>query len=104
MNKKLNNIKEAEYYTNFNSVGEHIIKSRKLKPNNKTLNEMYFAWQEIGFYVHNLITNERLYEDSLSEYRSDKIRAIQRARAADDKVASLLLKIQQLETKIDLGV
>ena len=39
MNKKLNNIKEAEYYTNFNSVG-----------------------------------------------------------------ASLLLKIQQLETKIDLGV
>ena len=104
MNKKLNNIKEAEYYTNFNSVGQHIIKSRKLKPNNKALNEMYFAWQEIGYYVHNLITNERLYQDSLSEYRSDKIRAVQRARVAEDKVASLLLKIQQLETKIDLGV
>ena len=31
MNKKLNNIKEAEYYTNFNLIGEHIVKNKKLK-------------------------------------------------------------------------
>ena len=104
MNKKLNNIKEAEYYTNFNSVGEHIIKSRKLKPENKALNQMYFAWQEVGFYVHTLIGNERLYNDSLSEYRSDKIRAVERARVADDKVKALEEEIQKLKTKLELGV
>ena len=104
MNKKLNNIKEAEYYTNFNLVGEHIIKSRKLKPENKALNQMYFAWQEVGFYVHNLIGNERLYNDSLSEYRMDKIRAIERARAADDKVKGLEEEIQRLKTRIDVGI
>ena len=104
MNKKLNNLKEAEYYTNFNLVGEHIIKSRKLKPENKALNQMYFAWQEVGFYVHNLIGNERLYNDSLSEYRMDKIRAIERARVAEDKVKALEEEIQRLKTRIDVGI
>lgn len=104
MNKKLNNIKEAEYYTNFNLVGEHIIKSRKLKPENKALNQMYYAWQEVGFYVHNLIGNERLYNDSLSEYRMDKIRAIERARVAEDKVKALEEEIQRLKTRIDVGI
>ena len=104
MNKKLNNIKEAEYYTNFNLVGEHIIKSKKLKPENKALNQMYFAWQEVGFYVHNLIGNERLYNDSLSEYRMDKIRAIERARVAEDKVKALEEEIQRLKTRIDVGI
>ena len=104
MNKKINNIKEAEYYTNFNLVGEHIIKSRKLKPENKALNQMYFAWQEVGFYVHNLIGNERLYNDSLSEYRMDKIRAIERARVAEDKVKALEEEIQRLKTRIDVGI
>jgi len=104
MNKKINNIKEAEYYTNFNLVGEHIIKSRKLKPENKALNEMYFSWQEIGFYVHNLIGSERLYNDSLSEYRMDKIRAIERARVAEDKVKGLEQEIQKLKTRIDVGI
>ena len=104
MNKKLNNIKEGEYYGNFNLVGEHIIKSKNLKPKNKALNEMYYAWQEVGFYVHTLIGNERLYNDSLSEYRSDKIRAVERARVADDKVKALEEEIQKLKTKIDLGI
>jgi len=104
MNKKINNIKEAEYYTNFNLVGENIIKSRKLKPENKALNEMYFSWQEVGFYVHNLIGSERLYNDSLSEYRTDKIRAIERARVAEDKVKGLEQEIQKLKTRIDVGI
>ena len=104
MNKKLNNIKEAEYYTNFNLAGEHIIKTKKLKPNNKAINEIYICWQEIGYYVHNLITNERLYDDSLSEYRLDKIRAVERARVAEDKVKGLQQEIQKLKTRIDVGI
>ena len=95
MNKKLNNFKEGEYYANFNYVGEYIVKSRKAKPENEPLNEMYFAWQEVGFYVHNLITNERLYEQSLSEYRSDKIRAVERARIADKKIEELQEKLDK---------
>lgn len=98
MNKKLNNIKEGEYYGNFNLVGEYIVKSRKEKPENKAINEMYYCWQEVGFYVHNLITNERLYEQSLSEYRSDKIRAVERARTAEQKIEELEKEINRYKT------
>jgi len=87
--KKLNNLREAEYYTNFNLVGEKIIKWRKAKPENKDLNEFYFCWQEVGFYVHNLITNERLYNQSIREYRADKDRAVMRARKAEQKIEEL---------------
>lgn len=104
MNKKLNNIKEFEYYTNFNLIGEHIIKNKKLKPENQALNDMYYAWQEVGFYVHNLISNERAYEQSLSEYRSDKTRAVIRAREAESKIAELQGKIDKLQTKINVGL
>ena len=104
MNKKLNNIKEFEYYTNFNLIGEHIIKNKKLKPENQALNDMYYAWQEVGFYVHNLITNERAYEQSLSEYRSDKVRAVIRAREAEQQVAELKVQIDKLKTKINVGL
>jgi hypothetical protein len=104
MNKKLNNIKEFEYYTNFNLIGEHIIKNKKLKPENQALNDMYYAWQEVGFYVHNLISNERAYEQSLSEYRSDKTRAVIRAREAESKIAELQRKIDKLKTKINVGL
>lgn len=102
MNKKLNNLKEGEYYANFNFVGEYIIKSKKAKPENEAIKEMYFAWQDIGFYVHTLITNERLYEQSLSEYRSDKIRAVERARIAEEKVDSLEKEMEELKIKVQL--
>lgn len=65
---------------------------------------MYFCWQDVGFYVHNLITNERLYEQSLSEYRSDKIRAVERARLAEKKIEELEQEIQKLQTKLDVGI
>ena len=98
MNKKINNIREAEYYGNFNTVGEKIVKWRKAKPKNKELNEMYYAWQDVGFYAHNLITNERLYNQTISEYRSDKIRAVERARKAEQKIEELEKEIQKYKT------
>ncbi len=98
MNNKINNIREAEYYGNFNIVGEKIVKWRKAKPKNKELNEMYFAWQDVGFYAHNLITNERLYNQTISEYRADKDRAVIRARNAEQKIEELKKELQKYKT------
>ena len=100
MNRKLNNLKEGEYYANFNFVGEYIIKSKKAKPENEAIKEMYFAWQDVGFYVHTLITNERLYEQSLSEYRSDKIRAVQRAIEAETKLEELKKELHKYKLEL----
>lgn len=104
MNKKINNLKEIEYITAFNLVGEHIIQARKSKPKSKAINDMYFSWQEIGIYVNNLISNERLYNQSMDEYRSDKLRAVIRARLAEEKIVELEAKINQIETKLNLGL
>jgi len=98
MNNKINNIREAEYYGNFNTVGEKIVKWRKAKPKNKELNEMYFAWQDVGFYAHNLIINERLYNQTISEYRADKDRAVIRARNAEQKIEELEEELQKYKT------
>ena len=38
MNKKINNLKEIDYYSNFNLVGEYIIKWKKMKEDSKPLN------------------------------------------------------------------
>jgi len=100
MNRKLNNLKEGEYYANFNFVGEYIVKSKKAKPENEAIKEMYFAWQDVGFYVHTLITNERLYEQSLSEYRSDKIRAVQRAIEAETKLEELKKELDKYKLEL----
>ena len=100
MSRKLNNLKEGEYYANFNFVGEYIIKSKKAKPENEAIKEMYFAWQDVGFYVHTLITNERLYEQSLSEYRSDKIRAVQRAIEAETKLEELKKELDKYKLEL----
>ena len=86
MSKKINNLKEIQYYADFNLVGEYIMKWKKLKEDSKPLNDMYFAWQNIGFYVHNMIIEQKHYETSLGEYRADKNRAIMRAREAEAKL------------------
>ena len=95
MNKKINNLKEIDYYSNFNLVGEYIIKWKKMKEDSKPLNEMYFAWQDIGFYVHNMIIEQRHYDTSISEYRADKNRAIIRAREAEEKLEKLEKEMQK---------
>ena len=104
MNKKINNLKEIEYMTAFNLVGEHIIKGHNSKPKSEALNSMYESWRDVGFYVHNLMDNERHYNQSMEEYRSDKLRAVIRARVAEEKIIELEAKINQLQTKLDVGL
>ena len=104
MNKKIDNLKELEYYTNYNLVSEVILKLKKKYPDNITLNDSTIALVQIGYYVQNLISDRYFYNQSLSEYRSDKIRAVERARTAEKKVIDLEEEIQKLKTKIDVGI
>ena len=59
---------------------------------------MYFAWQQIGFYVHNMIIEQKHYDTSISEFRSDKNRAIIRAREAELKVEKLEKKLKEYKS------
>jgi hypothetical protein len=89
MNKKMQNLKEMEYYGNFNLVGEVLLKLKKKYPNNETLNDAVSAMTQIGFFVTEMMQNQYYYEKSLESYRSDKLRAIERARRVEEEMKKL---------------
>lgn len=93
-NNKIQNLKEIEYYSNYNLIGEHIIRLKKEHPKEKVFKEMTDCWTEIAFYVNELISTQRMYEQSISEYRADKTRAVSRARLCEEKYqkAEILLE------------
>ena len=88
-NEKIQNLKEIEYITNFNFVGECIIELYKKNPESDTIKKMKSAWTEIGFYIHGLHQDQKWYNHSMSEYRADKLRAIERARRAEKKLENI---------------
>ena len=97
MNKKIDNLKEAEYIGNYNLVGEVLVLLKKKYPKNKRLSECTLAIVQIAGYVNNLISDRFFYEKTISEYRADKLRAIARARKAEEKVKLLEEKLNIYE-------
>ena len=89
MNKKIQNLKEMEYYTDFNLVGEVLLKLKKKYPNNETLKDAISAMSHIGVFVTEMMQNQYYYDKSLESYRSEKLRAIERARRVEDELEKL---------------
>jgi len=89
MNKKMQNLKEMEYYGNFNLVGEVLLKLKKKYPKNETLSDAVSAMTQIGFFVTEMMQNQYYYEKSLESYRADKNRAIERARRVEKEIEEL---------------
>lgn len=85
MSKKADNLMEIEYYTNFNSIGELLISLKRQNPEDTRYIKAVEAMKEIGFYVNRLIVNQRYHDQAISEYRSDKLRAVERARRAENE-------------------
>lgn len=89
MNKKIQNLKELEYYGNFNLVGEILMKLKKKYPENERIKEAVEAMGQVGVFVTELMSNSYFYDKSLEDYRSQKIRAIERARKAEQELEEL---------------
>lgn len=94
MNKKMQNLKEMEYYTDFNLVGEVLLKLKEKYPNNETLKEAISAMSHIGVFVTEMMQNQYYYDKSLETYRSDKLRAVVRARRVEEELKQLQEKCQ----------
>ena len=89
MNKKIQNLKEMEYYGNFNLVGEILLKLKKKYPDNEKISEAVDAMGHIGIFVTEMMQNQYFYNKSLEDYRSDKLRAIERARRVEAELEQL---------------
>ena len=101
--KKIENLKYIQYVTNFNIVSSTLQKWIKLKPN-KEVDQMLGALAEIAGYVNNLESNESMRNKIISQYRADKIRAINRAQRAEEKIEELEKDVAAYKIKQKLGL
>jgi len=79
---KMELIKELEYVTNYQTLGNKLMKWGK-ESNNEDIKLCKGCLAEIGIYVAHLEYERRTYEKTIESYRSDKIRALKRARRVE---------------------
>lgn len=100
---KIELIKEIEYLTNYQQLGRNLIElSKEQKSDLLDLSKVCLG--EIGIYVACLEMDRKAYEKSISEYRADKIRAIERARRVEAENEELRIKLNKFEKGKKLGL
>jgi hypothetical protein len=94
VDKKINNLKELEIWSDLNFLSS-IIKSRIDKRKTKNLEKMSESIVRVIYYFQEYSNNIRLHKKALGEYRLAKNRAIERARKAEKQNEKLILKIKK---------
>lgn len=79
---KMELIKELEYLTNYETLGNKLIQWGE-KSDNEDIKLCKTCLAEIGIYVAHLEYERKTYDKTIESYRNDKIRAIERARRSE---------------------
>ena len=103
MNKKIHNLKHLKYLANFDIIANTFLDWQEKKPND-TVEKLMGSLIDINYYITEIYKNELYYNESLNEYRSDKLRAIDRAQKAEKKVQELEQEILKLKKEKELGL
>lgn len=103
MNKKIHNLKHLDYLANFDILAKTFLDWQEKKPTD-AVDKLMGCLIDINYYITGIYNNELYFNKALSEYRSDKLRAIDRATKAEKKVEELEKKIAKLKKKIELGL
>ena len=96
MTDKIDNLKDIQYYGNIELLSNVVLEALK-KQETPKLVDMSKAISQIAFYVNNLQEDRKMYNRSLSEYRSDRNRAIERARRAEEKIEKLEKELKKFD-------
>ena len=103
MNKKIHNLKHLKYLANFDVIANTFLDWQEKKPND-TVEKLMGSLIDINYYITEIYKNELYYNESLNEYRADKLRAIDRAQKAEKKVEELEQEILKLKKEKELGL
>ena len=104
MRKKFEAIEDLKLQSNLLFLQEQILEWSKQKPENETLNKFRDAIIEITFITNKFGLERLSFADTVDDYRSQKLRAIERAQKAEKRINELLQEIQKLKTKNELGI
>lgn len=92
--EKIKLLKEIEFSNNFAIVSSRLLEWNKKKPMPE-LNEMISAVTKWYFYTFELENNDNIRDKIISEYRADKLRAIERARKAEEKLEKVEKELEK---------
>lgn len=82
---KMENLQDMEYISNFNLVGSILLKWSKIRKTEE-LQTVMGCMNEMAFYNLKLKRERDNLLEIVTEYRADKIRAVERARKAEEKL------------------
>ena len=97
-------MEDIQLTTNLLTLQSNVLEWVKAKPDNKKLNEVCDAVVKISFTCNKLQLEKSNYHIAMQEYRHDSIRAIERARKAEDRIEELEKQLAIYKNKEELGL
>ena len=104
MNKKLEVMEDIQLTSNLLTLQSNILEWVKAKPDNKKLNEVCDAVVKVSFTCNKLQLEKNNYHIAMQDYRHDSLRAVERARKAEDKITELEKELAIYKKKEELGL
>jgi hypothetical protein len=104
MYKKLEVMEDLQLTSNLLTLQSNVLEWVKAKPDNKKLNEVCDAVVKISFTCNKLQLEKTNYHLAMKEYRHDALRAIERARKAEDRIEELEKELKVYRKKQELGL
>ena len=104
MYKKLEVMEDIQLTSNLLTLQANVLEWVKAKPDNKKLNEVCSAVVKISFTCNKLQLEKNNYHIAMQEYRHDSLRAVERARKAEDKITELEKQLAIYKKKEELGL
>ena len=104
MIKKLEVMEDIQLTRDLLTLQSNVLEWCKAKPENKKLNEVCDAVVKISFTCNKLQLEKTNYHLAMQEYRHDSIRAIERARKAEDRIEEMEKELKVYRKKQELGL
>jgi len=91
--KKLDLLKAIEFANDFDMMS-NILLEWKAKKSSEVVDKMISANIRMYYYSFNMEESVRLMRKMVSEYRADKLRAVERSRKAEKRIEELQEKLK----------
>ena len=103
MYKKFENLDDLNLTTNLLIIQE-LTKKWIGKSNNEELQKLRSAIIQVSLLTNKLQLDRENYHITINEYRSEKLRMVERARRAEEKLQKVEEEVAQYKKKIQLGL
>ena len=101
MTSKTDNLKDLDYYGNFEVIATTLLEWSK-KKKNAQLDKVIQSLNNIAFYVNSLQMDRYANNKAVEDYRCDKNRAVERARKAEELADKLQKENSKLQKIVNL--